>query len=183
MTIEPDQTHARPGLLTDKALCVESLRLMAAGDLADFEATYTPDADNRESKDEPADTRGTGPAAFYATARWLRSAFSELAWEVHDAAQDGDLVVLHTTMTGRQTGPFVAYGPKARVEMVFPPKGRRFVVTQTHWFRVHDGQVAEHWANRDDLGMGEQLGWTPPTPVYLLRMLWARRAARRAGRD
>lgn len=85
-------------------------------------------------------------------------------------------------MTGCQTGPFVAYGPEARVEMVFPPKRRRFAATQTHWFRVAQGQVVEHWANRDDLGMGEQLGWTPPTPVYLLRMLWARRAARRAGR-
>jgi hypothetical protein len=45
---------------------------------------------------------------------------------------------------------------------------------------MRDGKVAEHWANRDDLGMGQQLGWTPPTPLYLARMLLARRRVRRA---
>ncbi len=43
-------------------------------------------------------------------------------------------------------------------------RGRTFAITQTHWFRMSDGKVAEHWANRDDLGMGQQLGWNPPTP-------------------
>jgi hypothetical protein len=27
--------------------------------------------------------------------------------------------------------------------------------------------------------MGEQLGWNPPTPIYLVKMLLARRRARR----
>ena len=62
---------------------------------------------------------------------------------------------------------------------MFPPRGRNFAVTQTHWFRMRDGRVAEHWANRDDLGMGQQLGWNPPTPPYLVRMLLAGRRARR----
>jgi hypothetical protein len=44
---------------------------------------------------------------------------------------------------------------------------------------MKDGKVAEHWANRDDRSMGEQLGWTPPTPIYLASMLLARRRARR----
>ena len=63
--------------------------------------------------------------------------------------------------------------------MAFPPRGRTFTITQTHWFRMRDGRVAEHWANRDDLGMGQQLGWNPPTPLYLVRMLLATRRARR----
>ncbi len=45
---------------------------------------------------------------------------------------------------------------------------------------MRDGKVAEHRANRDDLGMGQQLGWTPPTPAYVVRMLLARRRVRRA---
>ena len=65
------------------------------------------------------------------------------------------------------------------IAAVFPPRGRTFAVTQTHWFRMRDGKVAEHWANRDDLGMGQQLGWNPPTPGYLVRMLLATRRARR----
>jgi hypothetical protein len=66
------------------------------------------------------------------------------------------------------------------VEMVFTATGREFAVTQTHWFRMKDGKIAEHWANRDDRTMGEQLGWNPPSPVYPARMLLARRRARRA---
>jgi hypothetical protein len=96
-----------------KTLCTLSLHMMAAGDLAHCRAIYDVDARNREGFAEPPEARGSGPAAFYATALWLRSAFSQ--------------------------------------------------------WRVRNGKIAEHWANRDDLGMGEQLGWTPPTPLYLAR--------------
>lgn len=62
-------------------------------------------------------------------------------------------------MRGRQTGTFVAYAPDASIAMAFPPRGASFAVTQSHWFRMKDGKVAEHRANRDDRSMGEQLGW------------------------
>ena len=163
-----------------KLTAINSIHLMASGTLADLQAVYTADAVNREAKDEPPDTRGAGPSALYATAQWLRGAFSELAFEIHAAVQDDDLVVVHATMSGRQTGPFVAYGPDGEITAVFPPLGRRFAVTQTHWFRIKDGQVIEHWANRDDLGMGRQLGWIPPTPVFLLRIAAAKRRAKRS---
>ena len=169
-----------PPVTDDKTTAIRSMHLMGSGDVAELEAVYTPDVVNREAKNEPPDTRGGGPAAMYATAQWLRSAFSELAFEIHDVVQDRDLVVVHATMSGRQTGPFVAYEPDGAIGAVFPPLGRRFAVTQTHWFRMRDGKVAEHWANRDDLGMGQQLGWTPPTPPYIARMLLARRRMRRA---
>lgn len=170
---------ARVSTTDDKALCIRSLNLMATGTVDDIIEVYTPDADNREAKAEPPATRGKGPEAIHATALWLREAYSDLRWEVHEAVQDGDLVVVHATMSGRQTGPFTAYAEDATVEMVFPPRGREFAVTQTHWFRMRDGKIAEHWANRDDLAMGDQLGWTPPTPIYLAKMLLARRRARR----
>jgi predicted ester cyclase len=163
-----------------KTLCTLSLHMMAAGDLNDFKAIYAIDAHNREAFEEPPGARGTGPSAFYATALWLRTAFSELAWTVHDVVQDDDLVVAYTSMTGLQTGPFVVYGPDALPKVVFPPRRRRCEVTQTHWWRVSNGKVVEHWANRDDLGMGEQLGWSPPAPFYLAHMLLARKQARRA---
>lgn len=170
---------ATEGIIGDKATCIRSLDLMATGTLDEIAEVYAPDATNREAKDEPPATRGTGPEAIHATALWLRTAHSGLRWEVHDAVQDGDLVVLHATMSGRQTGPFTAYDENAEVAMVFPATGREFSVTQTHWFRIRDGKIVEHWANRDDRTMGEQLGWTPPSPLYLARMLLARRRARR----
>jgi len=64
--------------------------------------------------------------------------------------------------------------------VAFPARGRTFAVTQTHWFRVAEGMVMEHWANRDDIAMGKELGWTPPSPVFLARMAVATRAARKA---
>jgi hypothetical protein len=47
----------------------------------------------------------------------------------------------------------------------------------SHWFRLADGTIIEHWANRDDLAMAQQLGWIPPSPRYLVRMALARRNA------
>jgi predicted ester cyclase len=159
--------------------CVRSMTIMASGDLDDLTRFVHPQAVNREAKDEPPACRGQGPAAFAATARWLRAAFADLNFEVHDAVADGDLIVVHCTMSGRQVGPFVAYGEHGEVAQAFPPTGRTFAITQSHWFRMKDGQVVEHWANRDDLGTATQLGWVPPTPAYLWRMARARRHARR----
>ena len=159
------------------------MQIMVDGDPADFEAVVHPDAVNREGKDEPPECRGRGPAAFYATALWLRASFADLAFHVHDVVVDGDLVVVHNTMSGRQTGPFVIYGEEGRVEQAMPPTGRPFATTQTHWLRLADGHVIEHWANRDDQGTAMQLGWVPPSPWFLLKMAMATRRARRARGD
>lgn len=45
---------------------------------------------------------------------------------------------------------------------VVPPTGRRFSTRQTHWFRVQDGRLAEHWATREDLPAMIQLGVIRP---------------------
>ena len=92
---------------------------------------------------------------------------------------EDDLVVVHCTMTGRHVRTFVAYDADARVADAFPPTGKRFASTQTHWLRIADGMLIEHWANRDDMGMAMQLGWAPPSPAYLVRMALAKRRARR----
>ncbi|WP_425560226.1 ester cyclase [Kineococcus glutinatus] len=152
---------------------------MAEGDLRDFEAVVHPRAHNREAASEPPACRGTGPAALHASALWLRAAFADLRWEVHETAADGDLVVLRTTMSGRQTGTFVVHGADGRPERAFPATGRAFAVAQTHWFRLAGGLVVEHWADRDDLGQAAQLGWAPPGPRYAVRVLLATRRARR----
>jgi predicted ester cyclase len=163
----------------DTDVCVRSMTIMASGDLDDLTQVVHPQAVNREAKDEPPACRGQGPAAYAATARWLRDAFADLSFDVHDTVADGDLIAVHCTMSGRQVGPFVAYDERGEVAQAFPPTGRTFAITQSHWFRVKDGQVVEHWANRDDLGMAAQLGWVPPTPAFLWRMARAKRHARR----
>ena len=90
---------------------------------------------NREAKDEPPESRGRGPAALPATALWLREWFDDLAFEVHDVVVDGDLVVIHNTMSGRQTGTATIYGEDGGIAQAMPTTGKRYATTQTHWFR------------------------------------------------
>jgi ketosteroid isomerase-like protein len=163
---------------TVKQVALRSFELMRDGTLPEFEALIHPDAVNREEKDEPPASRGRGPKPFYATALWLREAFADLDWEIHDVVVQDDLAVVHCTMSGRHAGPFVAFDEQARVADAFPPTRKHFAVTQTHWIRVRGGLLTEHGASRDDLGMAMQLGWAPPSPRYLVRMAIAKRHAR-----
>ncbi len=81
-------------------------------------------------------------------------------------------------MSGRHVAPFAQFGPDGDVLQAMPPTGRPFAVTQTHWLRVRDGRVVEHWANRDDIGMALQLGWIPPDADLIARTATATAAAR-----
>jgi predicted ester cyclase len=42
------------------------------------------------------------------------------------------------------------------------PTQKRFEVQHIHWYKLRDGKIAEHTANRDDIGMMRQLGLLPP---------------------
>ncbi|MGV9670097.1 ester cyclase [Gordonia sp. NPDC003504] len=116
-------------------VALRSLVDMGAGDLDSFGAHIHPDAVNREAVEEPPACRGRGPEAFRATARWLRAAFPDLSFDVLDVVSDRGLVVIHATMSGTHRGPFVVYDAAGRVERAVAPTGRRFAVTQTHWYR------------------------------------------------
>lgn len=161
-------------------LAARSIRIMADGERADFDALIHPGAVNREGEIEPPGCRTGGPAGYYETALWLRAAFADLAYEIHQVVADGDLVAIACTMSGRHVAPFDVYTPSGEVDTVFPPTGKTFAITQSHWVRIQDGKVIEHWANRDDLGQAKQLGWVPPTPAYLFRMARAKSRVRRA---
>ena len=84
------------------------------------------------------------------------AAFAGLHYDIHHAIADG------------------------AVDAVFPPTNRTFAATQSHWFRIEDGMIVEHWDNRDDLGMARQLGWIPPIPAYLFKMACAKHRAKRS---
>ena len=165
----------------DKATCVEALKQMATGSVEDIAELFGPEATNREAKDEPPATRGKGPEAIYATALWLREAHADLRWDVHDAVQEGELVVLHATMSG---GNWVVHRlRRGRLgEDGLPPDRPRLLRHPDPLVPMKDGKIAEHWANRDDRTMGEQLGWNPPNPIYLAKNALARRRARQAAK-
>lgn len=110
--------------LQPKELGTSAILMMANGSLADFAAVIHPEATNREASAEPPASRGRGPAAFYATACWLREAFADVCWEIEHIVADRDLVVLHTTMCGRHVNTFVSYDETGRPAQAFPATGR-----------------------------------------------------------
>src|SRR3954452_848659 len=162
------------------AVAVRSIHAMAAGGRAVFTPLYHAEAGDHGNRIQPPSSRAPGPDGFYSTALWLRAAFAGLHYDVHHTLADGDLVAVNSTMNGCHTRPWVVYTDDGAVDSVFPPTGRTFTVTQSHWFRMRDGRILEHWANRDDLGMARQLGWVPPSPAYLVRMALAKRRAVRS---
>ncbi len=171
----PDET-----LDAKERLVREHLNLVARGDIGAVEANVTPEYFNHRCADEPMDTRQRGPEALKATIRWLHRAFTEMRFEFHEVLVVGDRAVARVTLHARQHGPFVVHdSPDGKVTDAFPSNGRSFAAFQTHWFRIVNGAIAEHDAVRDDLGMAKQLGWIPPKPLYIIRMLLALRRERR----
>lgn len=156
------------------------LEVVAAGDTAALDANVTADYINHRAADEPLACRQPGPAGLRATSAWLARAFSDLRFEIHRVIVEGDRVAVDCTLHGRQRGPFTVHdAADGRVTDVFPSNGRRFAARQTHLVRIAGGRVAEHDAVRDDLGMARQLGWIPPSPRYVARMVWWRWRERR----
>lgn len=160
-------------------IAVRSIQIMAHGTRADFGALIHPRAIDRENTVQPPASRVPGPAGFYSTALWLRAAFANLHYDIHEVIASEDLVAVNSTMNGQHIAPMVLYTVDGKVDAVFPPTNKTFAMSQSHWFRIEDGQIVEHWANRDDLGHARQLGWLPPTPAYFIRMLRAKRRAER----
>lgn len=157
-----------------------SFAVMQAWDEDEARLVVHPEFVNHEAVAEPPAARGRGVAALKATHDWLHSAYGDLTFEMTDVVVDGDLAMARVVMRGRQTGPFVVYDASGRVDRVFAPTGRSFEQSQIHLYRLRDGLIVEHRANRDDLGLAEQLGWIPPTPAFLLRGALIRRRLRAA---
>jgi hypothetical protein len=150
---------------------------IARKDLAAARRAVGADWVNREADGEaPAALRG-GPVGLAVTGAWLRSAFSDIAFEELERVTQDDVVMSRVLFSARQTGPLVLF-KDSRPAVVFPPTGRRFRVEQIHRHELRDGAVVGHLARRDDLGMLEQLGHLPPGPRVVVRTLFWRLSGR-----
>lgn len=93
-----------------------------------------------------------GPEGFRAFYEGIRSAFSDLRFEMQDVFASGKKVVGRWTMTGAHTGPF--YG--------LAPTGKRVSITGMALAYVEDGVVRETWDEWDRYGLMSQLGMITP---------------------
>ncbi len=80
---------------------------------------------------------------------WLRAAFAGLHYDIHHASLTATWSTVNSTMKGgtssrgrlRESGEMDTFPPTTHLRD-----------DQSHWFRLEDGRIVEHWANRDDLG-------------------------------
>lgn len=102
-------------------VAVRSIRAMADGDLADFEALFHSSAADLENRVQPPPSRVPGPTGFYLTAVWLRAAFADLHYDIHHSISNGNLVVVNSTMNGRHA----LRGPSTPTTATWTPSPRR----------------------------------------------------------
>jgi steroid delta-isomerase-like uncharacterized protein len=104
-----------------------------------------------------------GPTAMRGTAEWLLGQFPDLSTRIESIVADEDMVAVRVRLTGTNSGKLNGF---------LPPSGKRFTSEHSHWFRIEDGKLAEHWATRDDLSSMLQLGVvTPPRLGAVVRQL------------
>jgi predicted ester cyclase len=102
---------------------------------------------------DSAPGRVRGPQAMRASVEWLQAQFPDLHMTIEAVISDGDTVVVRILSEGTNLGA---------LNGVVPPTGKRFIARQSHWFRVVDGKLVEHWATRGDLTAMLQLGVLRP---------------------
>jgi ketosteroid isomerase-like protein len=134
----------------NKQVVLESFSVLKTGDSAVADRIIAPDFINREADDDPnrPDRGLRGPAGLIATSRWLSETFSDLRFDHIEVVAEDERVVVMATMTGIHTGTVQG----------IPPTGKRFEQRQFHLYRMRAGQIVEHSALRDDLGLLQQLG-------------------------
>lgn len=86
--------------------------------------------------------------------------FPDWKMEIVEMVTEGESVVVRCRVSGTHRG----VGAK-RINGGFlvgvQPTGKRFEVQHIHWYKLRDGKITDHFTNRDDLGMTQQLGLLP----------------------
>ena len=89
-----------------------------------------------------------GPEQLRGATERMRASLRDVRFDVEDVVSDGDRVVVRLTSSATPTGDF----------MGVPAAGRSYRIGEIHWFRLHEGRIAEHWHQHDALGLMRQLG-------------------------
>jgi predicted ester cyclase len=76
---------------------------------------------------------------------------------IYEMVGEGDWVACRAIVKGKHDSkPDAPVG--GGIYSLAPPSGQEYSIQHIHLFKVVDGQIVEHWANRDDLGAARQLG-------------------------
>jgi catechol 2,3-dioxygenase len=122
--------------------------LWGAGALDVADEIIAPDYVRHDAGDP---IRARGPEDVKRIVGMLRGMLPDLRLEVQDIIAEGEKVVSRYTGTATDT----------RGYMGRPATGKTIRTTAIQIFRFREGQIAESWAERDDLGTLVQLGHLP----------------------
>jgi len=104
--------------------------------------------------------RQVGRAGVRAVLKDIQSTFPDVQQTILDSVVEAKWVVVRCTFSGTHRG--VGRIPVCGGMLVgVQPTGRHFEVQHIHIYRVRNSKIAEHFANRNDIGMMQQLGLLP----------------------
>jgi predicted ester cyclase len=107
--------------------------------------------------------RSVGRSGLLKVLEDIYTTFPDWRMEIIDIVAAGDTVVVRCKVSGTHDGVgrlSVNGGMLVGVQ----PTHKHFEVQHIHWYRLRDGQIIDHYASRDDLGMMYQLGLLPAAP-------------------
>lgn len=88
--------------------------------------------------------------------------FPDYRDDIEEMIAKGDSVVVRCKVSGTHRG--MAKLPLNGGMLVgIAPTQKHFEVQHIHWYKLRDGKIVGHTANRDDIGMMRQLGLLPQT--------------------
>jgi predicted ester cyclase len=143
------------GIEKNKEVVRRQFEYLGAGNIDSATALWAPEGFNNGRKVDHA-----GISKVYESLRSLQERHT-----LHEIIAEGDWVAVRTTCSGvHAAAPMIPVN--GGIFTGLSPTGRTYQVQHIHLFMVVNGQLAEHWANRDDLGAATQIGSAlkaPPT--------------------
>ncbi|MGK5113185.1 MULTISPECIES: ester cyclase [unclassified Geodermatophilus] len=132
------------GVEENKAVIRRWVEVTNAHDLDALVELFTPDTVDHVG-------RRAGPEWWRQVFQFLYATLPDWQWTLDDLVAEGDRVVARLTARGTHLGSEIPFLHGVA------PTGKPVEWTHHHSFRLVNGRIAEHWANRDDLGFLRQV--------------------------
>jgi len=136
----------------NKAVVRDFFSRMDKGDVQGALLNFADDAENHG--------RRVNKEIFRLILEDIRRTFPDSKGEIVDIVAEGDNVVTRTKVSGTHTGTG-KLPVNGGLLVGVPPTGKHYEIQHIHWFKLRGGKIIAHWANRDDVGMMQQLGLLP----------------------
>ncbi len=108
-------------------------------------------AENLVDHDPPGTDLPAGREGMKQALKAFRSAFPDLKTTAEHVLAEGDTVVLRWTAQATHEGELIG----------LPATGKQVTLRGIDILRIENGQIAERWAEYDNLGLMQQLGIVP----------------------